>query len=727
MITAYLATDTKVSPTALEIIQRVKKDTLGDDVKIRFAPAHDRMPDGVTVFALGKYRPENPTWRVVPAPSVPQICSRADIVTRLGQSFMLLAEPPVLPEYRYEVLDLDRTFALCGSIRHTAFAFDIETSGVANEDRPEYDAVISVAIYAGKTAYVIPEEVLRTEGVQQAIEAMLMADNGIVTVNGKFDLSYFPGAVVPPEKHFDVQLASYSLFPALGEHGLKPNAKRLFGFEDWDADKEQYLPSATYDAYEKFEDGSWHAARKYPRKNGSGSGYERIPREILYKYNGFDVYATWWWYKRTLEKISADPDALRAFEHLTKLSNLFMGVEKRGIRLDIPYLEGLSKTLHVEKAEAEAKLNEVAGREVNPRSPKQVKEWFIEQGMADLTSTDEKTMTKLIEDHHEDEEYATVVGFARQLLVCRDLSKQLGTYVDGYKDQADHLGRVYPGYKLIASITGRLGGQGASMLTIPRDKRLKKMVLADDGEIVVGADLSQAELRVMACESMDPWLIAAFQPGSPDFFDQLLGQAYPDRDWVELHRLVNDHLVDEDLINFYNDSRAGMKATIYGASFNRGVKAIAAQLKIPRHEAQVLMDAFIRPGSEFDLWRQEVQQMALRGEQFVTKFGRHFQSELVTRKNRHLVINSATAFPSQSTANDICLLATLEVEPKLKDFGHHLMGTVHDAIYTSGPEETAEQVGALLTETLAWAGRETYGDIVPFAADWGHGPSMADA
>jgi DNA polymerase-1 len=730
-VRAYLASEEPVNPAALEIFAKVKADVLGDEYKIDFRPAHEGMADGATVFALGKYRPSNPSWRVVPAPSVGQIKTRADIVTRLGQALQLLVTPPDLPEFKYEVLDLEAAKELCLTTRDRVFAFDIETSGVVDEDRPEYEQVISAALYAGRVAYVFPEDVLRDPSMQEHIETLLTADNGIVTVNGKFDLSYFPGAKVPVGSHFDAQLAHYVLFPAAGEHGLKPVTKKIFGFEDWDEGKEEYLPSATYETYEKFEDGSWHAPRKYPRKNGKGSGYERVPRAILYEYNAFDVYATWWWYRRMVEMLAADENARKAFDFLMKLSEMFMAVEKDGIRLDIQYLAALSEEIGAEKVQSEAKLNEIAGKEINPRSPKQVKEWFTEQGIA-ISGTSKDVMKEFIEKHGaaDDEtqalELENAVDFARQLLVCRKISKTLGTYVDGYRNQADELGYVYPGYKLAASTTGRLGGQGASMLTIPREKRLKKMVLADPGMIVVGADLSQAELRVMACESMDPWLIDAFQPGAGDFFDLLLGQAYPDIDWVALHKKVDDHEATEDEANFYTDTRAKMKGVVYGVSFGRGTRAIAAALKISMAEAQRLVDAFVRPGSAFALWREQISETAVTGGEIITRFGRHFQSELVTRSNRQNVINSALSFTSQSTANDICLLATLEVVKRLPEYGYRLMGTVHDAIYTTGPEEHKEAVGALLIERLAWAGASVYGDLVPFDADMGFGPTMAD-
>lgn len=714
----YLASADVVTPSCLEIMSSVKDATI-PDFDLQFAQITNglELPPNATVFAMGGYTRVGDE-RVVPAPSVAQTMTKPDILTRLATAFRLLVDPPELPEFEYTVIDdLDGAIEfLSTTVDLPKVVVDIETSGDISVDEAEPRRIISIAITAGGMVYVFTEELCVNAGFYTAF-CWFMERNGMLAVNGKFDLKYFPGSKVRFIR--DTQLAHYALFPAAGQHDLKNTTKKYFGFEDWDLPGKKYTGKATYDTYEKFEDGSWHDARSY----SSGSGYERIPRDLLYRYNAYDVYATWHWDVLMEEYLADDADARQVLALLMKLSDMFMGVELRGIRLDIPYLEELSGILTYEKANEEKRLNMIAEQPINPRSPKQVKEWLEAHGVH-LKGTAEQVLVDFMEA---EEAESQEVEFAKQILVCRDYTKQLGTYVDGYRNQADAKGIVRPGYKLTASTTGRLGGQGASMLTLPRDKRLKKMVLAfQDNHRVVGADLSQAELRVMACESMDEWLIAAFQPGAPDFFDLLLTEAYPKRDWFELHRRVSAHETTEAESDLYNNARARMKGVVYGVSFNRGVPAIAKALKIPIYESQNLVNAFVRPGSMFAMWREEIIDRAVDGESIVTKFGRHFQSELITRKNKHLVINSALAFTSQSTANDICLTAALAVDAQLPAYGAHLMGTIHDAIYTSTPTEEVDLVGELLVRELANAGRAVYGDLVPFDADWGYGKNLAE-
>ncbi|WP_346927338.1 DNA polymerase [uncultured Arthrobacter sp.] len=716
----YLSSEQAVTPSALEIMQGAKEQSgVIEELEFSLLAASDaELPPNATVLSLGSYKRVGDE-RVVIAPSVAAIMTKADIVTRLGTAFRLLVDPPELPEFEYTVIDdLEGAIEfLTDTVDLPKVVVDIETSGDISVDEATPERIISVSITAGGMAYVFTEELCAEQLFYHAF-CRFLAANGIIAVNGKFDLKYFPDSLVKFLR--DTQLAHYALFPAAGQHDLKNTTKKYFGFEDWDAATKEFTGKATYEeAWRDEETGAWADARSY----SSGSGYERIPRELLYRYNAFDVYATWHWDVLMEEYLADDEDSRKVLALLMKLSDMFMAVEKRGIRLDIPYLEELSKVLTAEKIEALAKLNEIAEKPINPNSHVQVGNWLKDHGLH-LKNTSEPILTEFKEN---EEGESQELDFVNQLLVCRDYTKQLGTYVDGYRKQADAKGIVRPGYKLTASTTGRLGGQGASMLTLPRDKRLKKMVLAfQDNHRVVGADLSQAELRVMACESMDEWLIAAFQPGAADFFDLLLTEAYPKRDWFELHRRVSAHETTEAESDLYNNARARMKGVVYGVSFGRGVPAIARALKIPIYESQQLVNAFVRPGSMFAMWREDITNRAVEGEAIVTKFGRHFQSELITRKNKQNVINSALSFTSQSTANDICLTAALAVDAQLPAYGAHLMGTIHDAIYTSTPTEEVDLVGELLVRELKKAGEAVYGDLIPFTADWGYGKTLAD-
>lgn len=707
---AYIYSTAEIDPQAMAILGKAK-ERAGITEKIDFIPLPEFPFKNVPVFSLGRL-PREVHNRVIQCPSVGSLVTKADSLTRATDAFKLLVNNVDLGRMNYVVEE--RIDWLCGILNNTKgklVSFDIETSGDVKFDRPAYDQVISVAVWGGQgSVLVIPEHMLSNPLVERGLNRFVKR-NKLITANGKFDLSYFEEGAV---NFFDTMLAHYALHPAGSTHGLKDLADQYFGCGDWDANNKPYTVAKTYKVAGTGEDGVWWDARKY----SGGSGYERIPRTMLYEYNAYDVFYTWH-LKILLETyLAEDPESNAAYQWLLELSGLFSGVERRGIRLNVEYLETLQAEMQAELFEAEAELNLAAGQVVNPRSPDQVKAWLHSRNKR-VKSTDKATIAKLLKS---DRTSAEVREFCERLTICRFISKQLSTYVTGYLAHCKG-DMVYPGYKLHAASTGRLGGSGASMLTIPRDKRLKQMVLPSlPGHVVVTADMSQAELRVMAMESNDPWLISAFQPDAGDIFDILLSAAMPQFDWAALHARADD---GDDPGQFYQTWRARMKGVVYGVSFGRGVAAIAAALEISNGDAQTLVNGFVRPGSKFAEWRQMIEEKAKNGGAIVTKFGRHFQSEIITEMNAHEVTNSALSFTSQSTANDICLKAAVWLDPQLAQYGAWLMGTIHDAIYVTCPEEHKVVVGNLIAESLRRAGQETYGDVVPFTADAGWGENLA--
>ena len=156
---AYLASADVVTPACLEIMSKVKQDVLGD-MELEFAqvPLSAELPPRATVFAMGKYARRGQE-RVVVCPSVGQIVTRADIVTRLTQAFKLLVSPPELPDFEYTVL---RTKAILlenlRGIEGREVMADIETSGDVDFDLPDPGRIITISFTFGEMNYVIPEE-----------------------------------------------------------------------------------------------------------------------------------------------------------------------------------------------------------------------------------------------------------------------------------------------------------------------------------------------------------------------------------------------------------------------------------------------------------------------------------------------------------------------------------------------------------------------------------------
>lgn len=683
-----------------EVLKRGKlaSSVAQHDVEIVEMDADKVPPPQSTVLSLGKYEPQNGE-NVVELPTIGKLYAQCNALSMIALAFERAVLGDNLPKFTYEMC------THVESIPRGKWYVDIETKGDVSAQKPSWDKIISMSITVAETGhtYVLPEEYIQIAriDIQNTLRGI---PDSIVMHNGQFDAKYIG---VPFDD--DTMLKHYAVFP-VASHGLKELGKYYLGMDDWDASAKKYLGKLTTkeknmvagspdDVFYTEHGAYYESGVEYTAQNG----YERIPRPTLYKYNALDTYVTWLLDELIDERwfLQDGYDYARTtYEMLLEYSHMFLDIEQHGIRFDVPYMEELELELESKQVRLEEDLNEIVGYPVNPRSPKQVKEALKERGFR-VKSTNESTLETLDDP------------MAEKILEIRHVSKQLGTYVRGYKNQL--IGDYgYPSFKLHASTTGRIGGSGPSLLTLPRDKTMKKMVLPDEGQTIVGADLSQAELRVMACESGDNQLIEAFAPDAGDFFDILLAQAYDDFD-----RDADD----------YGELRTSMKSVVYGKSFARGDKAIAQELSISVEEAEQLSSAFIVPGSDFHKWRTKMANKAVRAEPIDTKFGRRYHNETVRFYNSENIKRTGLSFTSQATANDICLQAAYRIWDSgilKRKYNARIMSTLHDAIYVSCPPEHAEEVGKLIVDTLQMVGQELYGDTVPFTSDWDYGSHLGE-
>lgn len=721
-VRVYLSTADAITPQCMDIMRDVKARAIPDAVLefVQIKP-DEAVPDKATVFAMGAYRRRG-NERVIHAPTVGQCVTRADIVTRLSIAFKQLAEPRELPPFEYTVL---RTKEILlhnlRAIEGQEIMADIETSGDVDFDLPEPRRIITISFTDGGMNYVIPEELCQDREVYLAWCAF-MERNFIMFVNGKFDLKYFPDSIA--NFVFDPQLAHYALYPAAGEHGLKPVTKRLFGFDDWDEETKKYRGTATYEEAWQKEDGSWADARHY----SIGSGFERIPRALLYQYGAFDVYASWQWAILMREDLRADEEAQRVFAKRMELSELFKNAELKGFTVDIPYLEELKETLSAESKVLTKELQDIAGCAINPNSPVQVKKWFLEndkelplkvvkQGKnkgKKMPSSDEDSMKFVMESGEYSEQSE---AFAAKLLECRGNAKNLSTYVIGFLNRA-HGSTIHTTFNLTGPITGRLANNGAGIMTIPRDEKLRRMVIPSGPDrVLVKPDYGQLEMRIVAALSGDKRFIAAFQPGMPDFFVTMLPEVFPH---IDFSGKTPEELKKSPLRN-------KVKPFSHGLNYGRGYRAIAKELKMDELDAFLIASNYLGPeGEGLGAWQEEVKRKAVEGEDLVTPYGFHLQSELVTKKNKNSVENSALSFLPQSTGNDICLAAALRIAPQITQYDAWIVATIHDQIIVDCPIEHAKTVGELMEFEMLQEGRNVFGDLLVMEAEPEYGFNWAE-
>lgn len=537
--------------------------------------------------------------------------------------------------------------------------------------------------YAKRRAVVIGSGALGDERVRTALRK-LFADLKIIAHNGKFDLAGLWPIFGHIDLYADTMLANYCLDERPGQHGLKVLSVEKLGAPKYDDEIFQYIPK--------------------------GGNYADIPRPILYKYNAYDVVCTWDLWELMEPQLEAQ-DVRRVHDFLVKAAVQLMYLELNGITFDKRYSYSLTSTFTKRLDELEDKLNDIIshgekttyknrkGEEwedytnlINPRSPKQLKEYFLTKRI-DVESTNKEVLEGLLDVVKEGSETAL---FIRNLLEHRRQQKLFSTYVKGLQ-QRTYRGRIHTTYSLHGTTSGRLSSRRPNLQNIVRDKDIRKQfTVSKEGNVLIQCDYKQAEGRAIATFAQDEYLRSIFNNPDIDMFNELSDQLYGVGQWSK-------------------EERVRTKAFFYGLGYGREAASIAREYDIPFREAQKRMNDFMDLIPATVRWQEETKRKVLAGEDLVTAFGRRRRFWLITKQNQKDVLNEALSFMPQSTASDICLSALTELRPRLRGHGFIRL-TIHDALVAECSREKQDYVSNLMKEVMEAKGRE-FTDYVPFTVD----------
>lgn len=562
----------------------------------------------------------------------------------------------------------------------TLIALDIESAGDIDEDTFAAGRILSIALWNGKFGVVIPEELAETDKAAETIKRLCDTCT-VICHNGTFDMPYLSKRLgIRVYHHEDTLLMHFVLDNLAGEHGLKPLARRWLRAEDWDSDAKSYLKGGAY--------------------------FENIPREKLYKYNLMDVVWTFKLYEYFLPllKNSGKYDYYRYRMRVTKVLN---DVQMNGVAVSLEALDELEEKYKRQCDENLAILRQHAGEDFNPQSPKQIKDYFKAKGVSS-PSFDSDHLKKLRREGKETE-------FIDALLAYRYAAKVIGSFIANVRRKVGEDGRIHPYYLPHGAKTGRLSAKGPAIQTMGRDSGIKRALVAAPGCKIISCDYSQAELRTVAELADDEAMIAAFQPGAPDFFDDLMTKIWPE----EFPTIEAYEAFKHEQPKTAKNRRALVKSVVYGLNYNRGVPAIATALEQPIEAAQHVVDQYLGSYPGLRDWQARVKHSVGRKEEDKerkTKFGLTFNPLFVSDNNYSSTQNEALAFVPQSTANDICLNAAIKINEQVGQYGAKLIGLVHDATYVECPEETIEECSKMMEHEMAKAATLVF-DRVPFAAE----------
>lgn len=562
----------------------------------------------------------------------------------------------------------------------SVIALDIESAGDIDNDTFAAGRILSIALWNGKFGVVIPEELAETSESAELI-GRLCRDCIVVCHNGTFDMPYLSKRLgINVYHHEDTLLMHFVLDNLAGEHGLKPLARRWLRAEDWDSDAKSYLKLGAY--------------------------FENIPRKKLYRYNLFDVVYTFKLYEYFLQLLK-NSGKYDYYRYRMKVTKVLIDVQMNGVAVSFTALDELEEKYKRQCDEHLVVLKKLAGDDFNPQSPKQIAEYFKSKGVSSQ-SFDAKHLKKLKRAGKEPE-------FIDALLAYRYAAKVIGSFIANVRRKVGEDGRIHPYYLPHGAKTGRLSAKGPAIQTMGRDSGIKRALVAAPGCKIISCDYSQAELRTVAELADDTAMIAAFQPGAPDFFDDLMTKIWPE----EFPNIEVYEEFKHEHPKTAKNRRALVKSCVYGLNYNRGVPAIATALEQPLEAAQHVVDQYLGSYPGLRDWQARVKHSVGRKEEDSerrTKFGLAFNPLFVADTNYASTQNEALAFVPQSTANDICLHAAVEVNKKVGQYGAKIVGLVHDAIYVECPEENIKECGTMVEREMSKAATLVF-NRVPFVAE----------
>ncbi|HEX6262074.1 MAG TPA: DNA polymerase I [Actinomycetota bacterium] len=401
-------------------------------------------------------------------------------------------------------------------------------------------------------------------------------------------------------------------------------------------------------------------------------------------------------------------DLLRDVE--LPLATVLARMQAAGVKIDVPYLREMSESLGDRMRTLEAELYEHAGEEFNLNSPPQLRVILYEKlgltpGKRTKTgySTDAATLEKLRHQH----------PIVDALLSYRELAKLKSTYLDALPPLVSPAtGRVHTTFSQVAAATGRLSSFNPNLQNIPvrgeQGREIRKAFIAEEGRVLLVADYSQIELRVLAHLSGDEALGAAFAEDA-DIHAATAAKVFG----------LPPEQVDSEL-------RRRAKVVNYGLAYGMNAYGLATRLGIPPDEAKEFIDAYFEGFPRVrEFLDHQVTMAAAEGFTQTILGRRRYLPELqspnprVRDLGRRMALNA----PIQGSAADIIKLAMIRVDQRVVELPATMVLTVHDELVLEVEEASVEEVAGAVREEMSSA----YELSVPLRVDVGSGPTWADA
>ncbi|MYZ43284.1 DNA polymerase I [Schauerella aestuarii] len=381
-------------------------------------------------------------------------------------------------------------------------------------------------------------------------------------------------------------------------------------------------------------------------------------------------------------RVAADAGLDRIYRMEIEVSEILTAIERQGVCIDAAELNRQSHTLGQEMLTLEQKAYELAGQPFNLNSPKQLGEILfgqmklpvVRKTASGAPSTDEEVLSKLALDY----------PLPKVLLDYRGISKLKSTYTDKLPRMIDPAtGRVHTHYSQAAVITGRLASSDPNLQNIPvrtaAGRRVREAFIAQPGGLIVSADYSQIELRIMAHVSDDANLQHAFATGA------------------DVHRATAAEVFGVSLDEVSSDQRRAAKAINFGLIYGMGVFGLASNLGITRDAAQAYIDRYFARYPSVAQYMESTKVSARELGYVQTVFGRKLWLPEIrggSGPRRQGAERAAINAPMQGTAADLIKLAMIAVQNWImkEKMASRIVMQVHDELVLEVPQDELEVV-----------------------------------
>ncbi len=467
----------------------------------------------------------------------------------------------------------------------------------------------------------------------------------------------------------DTMLASYVINAAITRHGMDDLARH-------------YLQTQTI----SFEDVAGKGAKQVT--------FDQVAIDIASDYACEDADITYQLFEMFSDRLADDETNIRLLNELEiPTAQILCQMEAHGILIKRSFLNELSKRFDEEIIALEKQAYEVAGEEFNLGSPKQLGEMLFEKlgvsggkkTKSGQYSTGEAVLSKV--DH----------PLAEITLEYRGLSKLKSTYTDALDAVADaDTDRVHTSYHQALTSTGRLSSTDPNLQNIPirtkTGRLIRQAFIAPKGRVLLAADYSQIELRLMAHFSGDANLTRAFNEG------------------LDIHTATAAEVLGKAVEDVSATERRNAKAINFGLLYGMSAFGLAKQLQMSRNEAQDYIDMYFDRYPGVKQYMIDTRASAYERGYIETILGRKLYTPDINNPNRMVkqaAERAAINAPLQGSAADLIKLAMIAVDKVLPKEQAKMLLQVHDELVFEVDKDKADDIAQLITDAMQNALRDT--------------------